>query len=78
MSDESFIRYIILFTEISRLYNHMCAFRERDIIFIILIKIDSEFQMNISPAIRNVIIAIDDSEYAEFAFDCKYVFLYFL
>ena len=34
--------------------------------------------MNMSPVFRTVIIAIDDSEYAEFAFDCKYDFFCFM
>ena len=25
------------------------------------------------PANRNVVVAIDDSDYAEYAFDCKYI-----
>ena len=32
--------------------------------------------MNMSPTIRNVIVAIDDSEYAEFAFDCKSILMF--
>ena len=32
-----------------------------------------DIQITMSPNNKNVIVAIDDSDYAEYAFDCKYI-----